>query len=490
MIKERENYDLIIVGGGLTASFLCLSIFKINPTFKILIIEKGDKFPNKTGESVVDLTAILIKSLNIGHLLKKHTVKTGVRFLFNESNSSNISDVSEFASPTFPGMITAYHLNRSLFDQQLLDEVISKGATVLRPAEISNASYLEFNNEIDVLVSGELRNYQSKWVVDATGRARYLSKQLNWKDKSISLNTGAIMAHFTNIAPDKKWDTPENNFWDTKSVGLRKFSTTHLMRKNSWWWIIRLNETTTSIGVVFDKNKVQFDDYKSYFVTAISKDAQLSIITKEAEMSAIKNVAHVPYVSEKLYSKGVALIGDSGAFIDPLISPGIEMSGQQSIWLAELLTQEKRTGKFDESAWKKYSNIFYKAYDSRLRIYTNAYNIIESKDLFSVWLMQGNYFYFSWVVYPAILFERKLKVPLHFNSIERAVLKYFENRFNIIQHKRVVENRISETKPNAITYSGVRVPRNILFLFMPAYLLIKSTWAYIKLEVKELFTSH
>jgi hypothetical protein len=209
-------------------------------------------------------------------------------------------------------------------------------------------------------------------------------------------------------------------------------------------------------------------------------------MTKGAEMGEVKNVANVPYVSEQLYSKGVALIGDSGAFIDPLISPGIEMIGQQSIWLAELLTREKASGKYDETAWIKYSKIFYKAYESRMRIYKNAYNIMESKDLFSVWLMQGNYFYFGWVVSPALVFKRQLKLPLRFSFIERSVLNYFETRFNKIQNKRIEQNRTSNTKPNTITYSGVRVPKNILFLFMPIYLLLKSTWAYLKLEMKEL----
>jgi hypothetical protein len=165
-------------------------------------------------------------------------------------------------APTFSGLIKGYHLNRSVFDEQMLDEVKSKGVAVLRPATIVIASFSAFNNELEV--EGKTIRVQSKWLIDTSGRARYIANTLNWNDQKIELNTGSIMAHFKHIAPAELWDTPKNEHWDTCSIGLRKFSTTHLMRKNSWWWIIRLDDVNTSIGVVFDKNKVQFDTYESY----------------------------------------------------------------------------------------------------------------------------------------------------------------------------------------------------------------------------------
>ena len=483
---EREIYDLIIIGGGISATFLCLSIYKLNPDFNILIIEKSESFPQKVGESLVDLTAIYVKSLDIDHILEKHTKKTGVRFLFNESNRKDLSGLAEFASPTFPGLITGYHLDRSLFDQQLLNEVISKGARVYRPAEIEKASFGEFLNELDIQTGDEIRYVQSRWVVDATGRSRFIPQKLNWKDKKIKLNTGAIMAHFTNIGADELWDTPENKYWDSRSIGLRKFSTTHLMRKHSWWWIIRLNDTITSIGVVFDKNKIQFDDHESFFIQQIEQDAQLSLMTQHAQRGKIRYVEHIPYVCEKLYAKGIALIGESGAFLDPLISPGIELIGQQTIWLAELFTKEKDTGKFNQSAWDKYSKTFSQAYQSRLKIYELAYDFMHSYDLFSLWLKQGNFIYFGKVVYPAIVFKRQLKAPLRFNVIEHFAIKYFKLRLGKIARKRAIQNRISHTHPHEISYSGVRVPNDLRFLFMPIYLLFKAVWAYLMLEWKEL----
>jgi len=484
---QDEIYDLVVIGGGASASLLSLSIFKLDPNFKVLIIETNSQFPRKIGESIVDLTAVFIKTLDIEHILEKHSVKTGVRFLFNETNSTDLADIAEFASPTMPGLVRGYHLNRSLFDQQMLDEVESKGAYLYRPAKIIDSKFEEFQNELTLELAGIIKKVKSKWVVDASGRSRYIANKLNWSDRTINPNRSAIMAHFKNVAPSSKWDTPRNDYWENCSIGSRAYSTTHLMRKNCWWWIIKLDEEITSLGMVYDNTKLSFDDYENYFLETISNDSQLSSLVKGAKMETIKEVKDVAYICENLHSKGIALLGDSGAFIDPLISPGLEMIGQQSIWLAELLTKDKANGKYDARGWAKYSTVFNKAYESRLRLYKNAYNFMESKDIFSVWLMQGNYFYFSTVVYPAIVFKRFLKWPMNFNVLESAVLKFFESRLNKIHNRRIEQNRTSKTAKNAIEYSGVRVPSNILlFMLMPIYLLSKSSLAYLKLEAEEL----
>ncbi|MDW3649846.1 MAG: tryptophan 7-halogenase [Bacteroidia bacterium] len=486
MKEKREIYDMIIIGGGLAASFLSLSIFKRNPDFRILIIEKTEYFPQKIGESLLDIAALFVKSLDIDHILSRHTAKSGIRFLFNENKSSDLSQIAEFASPTFPGLIKGYHLDRKLFDQDILDEVDRKGAQIYRPAQILRFSHEDFKNELDLEVAGEFKKVQAKWLVDATGRHRYIPNELKWEDRKIGLNTGAIMAHFKNIAPTEIWDTPQNEYWDTASIGLRKFSTTHLMRKHCWWWIIRLDEERTSIGVVFDKHKVDFEDPQAFFLQQIQEDPQLSLMTEGAERGKIRHIEHLPYVSKHLYSKGIALLGESGAFLDPFVSPGIELIGQQCIFLSELLCQEKESNRFDAKAWKSYEGIFQHAYTSRLRIYEEAYQFMDSYELFTNWLMQGNFMYFVRVVYPAVIFPHRLRLPLRFNLMERVALNYFSQRFKKIYEQRKQQNRQLVYPPNSLKYSGVRLTRGPRFLLTPIILFAKILGGYLKLELKEL----
>jgi len=480
--KNKTQYDLIIIGGGASASFLVLQVLKKNPAFRVAILEKEESFPPKLGESIVDQTALFLKSLALEHVLEKHALKTGVRFLFNESNSKDIHEIAEFASPTLPGYIKAYHLNRPVFDEDLLQTCIERGAIVYRPVQIIKTKFEPFYNELEIEVDGNQSTIHAKWCVDATGRARYFHNELGWKDLKINLNTGALMAHFTHVSLPSEWDTPRNAYWETQSIGSRAYSTTHLMRKNAWWWIIKLDEDTTSIGMVFDKNMIQFEDATAYFEDQFTTDAQLKALTKNASHGPVRHVEQIAYVSEKLFTKGQAVIGDSGAFIDPLISPGLELIGQQSIWLTELLTADLGLNGYNEKAWKKYEKTFLKAYRSRLLIYENAYGLMDSYDLFSAWLRQGNFVYFGFIVYPTVLFKSRLKHPLQFNFIERNALLYFARRFKKIHQRRAAQQRISSTSKNTIAYSGVRVPKSPRLLLMPFSLFFSAIFAYFRVE--------
>ena len=46
-------------------------------------------------------------------------------------NASLLADIAEFASPTFPGRIKAYHLDRKRLYQDLLEEVEKRGVYVV-----------------------------------------------------------------------------------------------------------------------------------------------------------------------------------------------------------------------------------------------------------------------------------------------------------------------------------------------------------------------
>jgi flavin-dependent dehydrogenase len=485
--REELTYDLILIGGGISATFLCLDIFKKDPNFKILIIENSTEFAQKVGESVVDITALILERKGIGHLLNSQTTKSGIRFLFNEQKSKDISDLAEFASPTLHGRIKGYHLDRKKLDQDLLDEVERRGVKVLRPAEVKHVEKIGSVNHVSIQYLGESVNVASRWIVDASGRARFMAKKMNWADKKIGLQTASIMTHFRNIQPNKVWDTPDDSYWEKNAIAPRKYSTTHIMRPNSWWWIIRLDETTTSIGVMYDKNKVNVESPEDYFLHQIKNDPELSKMTDGAEMSTVRYLEQVPYVCEKMYDEGVALIGDSGAFMDPLFSPGLELIGQQCLWVSELLVREKESGTFDQRSWKKYETNFFKAYDTRLLMYKYAYGIMGSYDLFTTWTKLGNFVYLGTTVYPAVVFKKRLRIPLQFSIIEKIGVKLIGARLNKIYENRLQQHRFSNTKKHHLEYSGFHVPWGIKFLYKPLLLLGKAIRGYVSLELNELF---
>ena len=358
--KEQDvlKFDLIMLGGGISASLLAINLLKKNKNIQIAIVEKSIEFNQKIGESTSDITAICLRSMGIDHLLKDLIPKTGLRFLYNEKNSGNISDESEFSSPSFQSKYTGFQINRKKFDQRLLDEAEKLGAVIFRPAELKNYEFKPFHFSGQILYQEKQIKIESRWFLDGSGRARFAHKNLHWKDTTIPLNTGSVYAHFTDLAPQNEWHINTDDYWKKNAIGDGSYSTIHFMRPNAWWWFIRIDERTTSIGVVYDKRKIQVKDPESFLEEQIEKDVQLKRITTGSQRTKAGFFETVPYKSEHLQKDGIILIGDSAAMVDPFLSPGIELICQQVLWLSEILTEDFQTKKFNARKWNRYEKVF------------------------------------------------------------------------------------------------------------------------------------
>jgi flavin-dependent dehydrogenase len=482
---NKNNVDIIILGGGFSASILAIQLLRKQPDLKLLILEKDAEFKQKVGESTSDITALFLRRFDIDNIMGSHVQKTGLRFLFNEKKSEKVADQTEFSSPTYDGPNNGFQINRKKFDEQLLEKAISLGAEVFRPVEVLNLRHEDFNNEISFKHRNEQMEFKSKWLVDATGRARMMHKKLYWKDVDIPLHTGAVYAHFNNVQPKENWKIAPNQYWEENAVGDSSLSTIHFMREKSWWWLIKIDDTTTSIGFVFEQGAPGSDDPIKWFKEQLNADPQLASIVKNATHSEPIAIDGVAYMSEKLYDKGIALMGDSGCFIDPLVSPGMELICQQSIWLTELLSADIKTGKFQKKKWCKYERLFKRAYMHRMEIYHHGYRYMKSYDLSTNWLQLGLLAYFGIFVFMAFVFPKRLKRPFTIPVIGRFGFNYMIWRLNRIQKRRVKQKRTSKTKPNEVTYSSFYYPKGIFFFTIPMRMFFKWLGRYISLEARE-----
>lgn len=483
---SNKKFDIIILGGGISGTLLAIALLKNQPKIKVLILEKSIEFPQKVGESTSDLSSICLRSFGIDHLLQGQVPKAGLRFLFNEKNSTDRKNHAEFASPSFRSQYTGFQLNRKIFDEQLLVEAEKLGATIYRPVELVKSKFETLFCELDLIYKNENVKVNSRWFIDASGRARYIHHQLNWKDLPTNLHTGSIVAHYKNLKSDEEWNIAEDEYWRKNSINKGSFSTIHFMRPHRWWWLIRVDDETTSIGIVYDKEKIKFDDPEIYFDSEIEHDVQLSHITSGTTRSAIKHFEQIAYQSEKIHGPGIALIGDSATSIDPLQSPGIELIAQQTIWLKELLLEDFATKKFNERKWKKYDRLFAKSFSDRMEIYKVGYNFFGSYDLSKNWLRVGVFGYFGINVFLTVLFSRRLKMPFRLNFFSRFGFRFLVWRLNRIKKRRDRQGRLSVLKSNAAAYSGICYPKGIRYYFVPINLFSKWFFDYLKLELKEI----
>lgn len=469
--KMREfDYDIIIAGGGYAGSTLAISLLNLNPELRIAIIEKSQEFDQKIGESNSDLTAIFLHRLGIDHILKNHIKKTGLRFFFNEENSEDRHQVAEFSSPTLRGRNFGFHLDRKNFDQQLLEEAEKRGAVLYRPATVTEIDHQPFHNRLKITHGASEETISSKWLVDATGRARVVHRILGWKEAQVELKTGSVMTHIQMNHPEK-WERPDDLYWNKKAIGPRNESTIHLMKPHHWWWIIKINEDWYSLGCVYDKTKVQVDDPEQFLQHEIKNNADLRLMFGGCEHKKVMHLDQLSYRSEKVFDQGVILLGDSAAFLDPLISPGLEIVSQQIIWVSEILDAEIRTGKYQFKRWSKFEKRFTQAYLSREQWHLGAYSLMENYRACINWLRLGNAAYFSFSVFPSILFKHRLKYPPKGSALISWNLKRLRKRLQKVVNRYHRKNRISYSR-SEVRRSYIRFPHGLTFYVVPMHLIL------------------
>lgn len=367
----------------------------------------------------------------------------------------------------------------------MLQECKKRGITVLRPAVLNDVDLKTHKSVLHITFNGKSIDIETRWFIDASGNFRYVKKKLKWNDQKITLNTGAITAHFTNLPPQSAWDREGTSYWNKNAIGAKANSTTHFLKPHSWWWLIKLDESTTSIGVVYDKNNIKFSDAESYFNQSIKEDKLLYKITKNAKRSELNHFNSLPYVCTKMHKDNVAVIGDAGSFIDPLFSPGMELICQQNEYLITLLLDYFKTDRKDIKAWERYEKQFVNTYLDRVFVYSKLYHFMHSYDLFSNATQLLFFGYQSFAVLPLKYFHGRIKNPRSFQILDRVVIKWVFNRFSKISVKRKQQNRQSFSLKQPLIYSRVGIPNGIFYVLKPVQLALLWLTNYIKIEATE-----
>ncbi len=167
-------------------------------------------------------------------------------------------------------------------------------------------------------------------MVDASGRNRTLPRKLDLA-RANDHNCNAVWLRVATEIDVGRWsDDPS---WQGRLVeGDRAMSTNHLMGEGYWVWLIRLASGATSVGIVADPAFHPFDRFNTL--------AKAKSWLREYEPQCAAVLAEHEHLIKdfrvmKKYSHGVTkvfdgrdrwcLTGDSGVFLDPLYSSGLDL---------------------------------------------------------------------------------------------------------------------------------------------------------------------
>lgn len=334
----EAEYDVIIMGGAFSGASTALLLRRQMPALRVLVVERTIKFDKKVGESTSEVAGcFLTRRLQLNaYLSAAHYQKHGLRLWFCRSSQDSVNDCTEIG-PSLQSRLPTFQLDRSLLDEHILKLAVEAGAELHRPATLRN---LELGtgdrpHRMEItLEDGSKREVTSRWVVDASGKAALLARQLNLRqDLSDVHPTSSVWCRFRGVNDLDSYES-RSRFpaLETRVKASRAAATNHLTGKGWWCWLIPLSDGTLSAGIVWDRRLFELPPGPSLearlHAHLLTHPVGRLMFEKAAPLpddaTSYKNLA---YCAKQVAGERWAMVGDACGFIDPLYSQGLDYCG-------------------------------------------------------------------------------------------------------------------------------------------------------------------
>lgn len=302
------RYDVAIVGGGPAGSTAATLLARSGR--RVVVMER-EKFPRfHIGESLLPFSMAALErmgvmpKLNAAGFLAKHGAEIA-------SGSGDREVRFYFKNGFQPQCNTAFQVERSRFDELLLDHAADCGAEVRQGTRVESVE-LHRNEVVLTLRSGTgTEIVRAAYFLDCSGRNTLIGSKLDLKRVYPNLRKFAVYAHYDHVCMPS---------------GIDGTLTRMVRAEKSWFWLIPLSETRTSVGVVMDS-----DEFKKRGLRPdVALDAEIAGLPGMAERmrsavrtSPVYSSGDYSYRNTKLHGDRWLLAGDAAGFIDPIFSSGV-----------------------------------------------------------------------------------------------------------------------------------------------------------------------
>lgn len=317
--------DVLVVGGG-PAGSTCATLLA-EKGFHVIMLEKEEHPRFHIGESLLPANMPLLERLGVADQIKEiGLLKLGIEF--NSPEHEHVSLI-EFSDSWNKDLSWAYQVRRSEFDEILFHNAAKKGVDTIEKCRVRDIRF-DDNSTAPVLVraemaTGEVINFEAKFVVDASGRDTFLANKYKTKQKDKKHSSAAIFGHFhqaSRLPGDKEGYI--SIFWF----------------EHGWFWFIPLADGTTSVGAVCWPYYLNFrkKPLEDFLWDTIKLSPQLAERMKHAKLvSETYATGNYSYSSTISDGKQFIMIGDAYAFVDPVFSSGVMLAMNSAFKGAEVV---------------------------------------------------------------------------------------------------------------------------------------------------------
>lgn len=302
---NTDAFDVVVIGGGPAGSTAGLLLAREG--LQVLITER-EHFPRfHIGESLLPRNMTLFRQLGIEEKLRSipHTDKYGVEVALGHEDGSSFFSFSDCLGD---GEVRALNVERAAFDALLLAEAERAGASVWRGRPVDRILHLEDGN---VRLEIGAQTIRARYVIDASGQSTVVGNHLRTRTILPDLKKVAYFGHFSGVRRHR---------------GFREGYPAIVMMRDGWFWIIPLDQTRTSVGLVLRLSLAKQVGARpaEMLDLAISRCPMMARRMENATpLNECTAIADYSYRCRPYAGEGYFLAGDAATFVDPVFSTGV-----------------------------------------------------------------------------------------------------------------------------------------------------------------------
>ena len=407
------HYDVAILGGGLAGLSLALQLKRERPETRVLVTDKrSEPAPEaafKVGESSVEIGAHYYREIcgMRDHLEQSQLRKLGLRFHLPAGDNGDITKRVEFCTPAHLSAFT-HQIDRGRFENEMFRRGKKAGADSFRGWRVLDVELNEGGgHKIALGQEEDQATVTATWVVDASGRANILRRKLGIGTETGHHANAAWIRLAGGLDYEEAWGAEDDEWVDRMpDRGLRRLSTTHLIAEGYWLWMIQLASGPISIGVCADPRVhpwEEMDSYDAWMSWLQRNEPQLhaEIAGREEDVLDFLRVKDFSYSSERVFSPDRwCLVGEAGAFIDALYSPGSDFIAFTNSFSAELIKADLDGEGDTAERVEFYNDFFFSLFNPTVHLYRDNYQLFSNPQVFIAKAVYDSSNYFTFLGSP------------------------------------------------------------------------------------------
>ncbi|NLA68117.1 MAG: NAD(P)-binding protein [Gammaproteobacteria bacterium] len=402
-MADGQRVDVAILGGGLAGLTLALQLRQEHPDLSITVLERrahaAPEAAFKVGESTVEIGAFYFAEV-LGlreHLEREQVRKFGFRFFFSDGRS-DIDRCTEIGvSRLLP--TPSWQIDRGRFEN-ILGGLARERGIDLRAGRVARAVAMgegETDHRIDWSCADGQGTLSARWVVDASGRAGLLKRQLGLA-RGNDHDANAVWWRVDGIIDPNDWS--DDAQWRARCTPPDRWrSTNHMCGAGYWFWLIPLASGAHSLGIVCDARIHPLDtmDTHAKAMAWLHRHQPRVARALEAPGHAVKDFRFLrgfSYGCSQVFGERWALTGEAGLFLDPFYSPGSDFIAISNTFIADLVARD-RAGQAHAPHAALYGQLYQSFYANTLTLYQDQYALFGDERVLPVKVIWDYTYYWS-----------------------------------------------------------------------------------------------